>query len=78
MFPFAVGAIAQRAGVKVLMPIVLALLVVDLGLWLALPRQKRKRQGGQEEDAIDDVPVWERKLSGIVRRIIGLAEVRSD
>lgn len=49
MFPFAVGAIAQKAGVQVLMPIVVALLVVDLGLWLGLPRKGGSRTAQGEE-----------------------------
>ncbi|KAK4938248.1 hypothetical protein LTR66_015107 [Elasticomyces elasticus] len=43
LFPFAVGAIAQAKGVQVLQPIILALLVVDLGLWLGLPRMSKKQ-----------------------------------
>lgn len=43
LFPFAVGAIAQAKGVAVLQPIVLALLVVILLLWLALPRMETKK-----------------------------------
>lgn len=42
--PFAVGAIAQAKGVQVLMPIVLAMLVANLGVWRWLPNTK------QEED----------------------------
>ncbi|KAH9870349.1 hypothetical protein IAQ61_005823 [Plenodomus lingam] len=42
IFPFAVGAIAQAQGVQVLQPVVLALLVVIWGLWVALPRLHRK------------------------------------
>ena len=42
IFPFAVGAIAQAKGVQVLQPIILALLVVITGLWLCLPRFRRK------------------------------------
>ncbi|KAF2661369.1 MFS general substrate transporter [Lophiostoma macrostomum CBS 122681] len=42
IFPFAVGAIAQAKGVQVLQPIILALLVVVMGLWLSLPRFRRK------------------------------------
>ncbi len=38
VLPFAVGAIAQARGVKTLQPIVLALLVVLLGIWLCLPK----------------------------------------
>lgn len=32
------GAIAQAKGVQVLQPIILALLAVQLGLWLLLPK----------------------------------------
>jgi hypothetical protein len=43
--PFAVGAIAQVRGVQCLQPIVLAMIVVLLGLWLLLPRiQKHPHQ----------------------------------
>lgn len=38
LLPFAVGAIAQARGVQTLQPIVLALLVVLLAIWLSLPR----------------------------------------
>ncbi|TKA82369.1 hypothetical protein B0A55_01412 [Friedmanniomyces simplex] len=44
IFPFAVGAIAQRAGVQVLQPVVVALLVVIWGMWMGLPRMGRKRE----------------------------------
>lgn len=43
VFPFAVGAIAQVKGVKVLQPIILALLAVIWGLWLLLPRMSKKK-----------------------------------
>jgi len=42
ILPFAVGAIAQVKGVQVLQPIILALLVVILCLWLLLLRGGRK------------------------------------
>jgi fucose permease len=42
VFPFAIGAIASSKGVKVLQPIILALLVVLLGLWLSFPRLKKR------------------------------------
>ncbi|ETI24570.1 hypothetical protein G647_03939 [Cladophialophora carrionii CBS 160.54] len=42
VFPFAIGAIASSQGVKVLQPIILALLVVLLGLWLSFPRLKKR------------------------------------
>jgi fucose permease len=44
IFPFAVGAIAQVKGVKVLQPIVLGLFAVIWGLWLGLPRIHRKNE----------------------------------
>ena len=52
ILPFAVGAIAQAKGVKVLQPIVLALLVVDGALWLCLPLPMwvRKKKGGSKEN----------------------------
>lgn len=42
VFPFVIGAIASSKGVKVLQPIILALLVVLLGLWLSFPRVKKR------------------------------------
>ncbi|KAG8672719.1 hypothetical protein FPOAC2_06121 [Fusarium poae] len=43
ILPFAVGAIAQAKGVQVLQPIILAILVVLLGIWVCLPKiEKRK------------------------------------
>jgi len=44
IFPFAVGAIAQAKGVKVLQPIILALLAVIWVLWMCLPRMKRRKE----------------------------------
>lgn len=44
VLPFAVGAIAQAKGVRVLQPIVLALLAVLLALWLSLPRFSKKKE----------------------------------
>ncbi|PGH10096.1 hypothetical protein GX51_00363 [Blastomyces parvus] len=44
ILPFAVGAIAQVKGVKVLQPIVLAMLIVDAGIWLCLPSLSKKKQ----------------------------------
>lgn len=43
MFPFAVGAIAQAKGVKVLQPIIVALLAIIWLLWMGLPRMARKQ-----------------------------------
>ncbi|KAJ9617168.1 hypothetical protein H2200_000889 [Cladophialophora chaetospira] len=42
VFPFAIGAIASSKGVQVLQPIILALIVVLLGLWLIFPRVKKR------------------------------------
>ncbi|KAF8421639.1 MFS transporter [Tirmania nivea] len=41
ILPFAVGAIATKAGVQVLQPIILGLFVALLGLWVLLPRVPR-------------------------------------
>lgn len=43
VLPFAVGAIAQAKGVRVLQPIILAFLVVLLALWCMIPGGFRKR-----------------------------------
>lgn len=43
ILPFAVGAIAQSKGVKVLQPIVLAMLVVALGIWVLIPKLPKVR-----------------------------------
>ena len=43
VFPFAVGAIASAAGVKVLQPIVLAALVLCAVVWLLIPRLPKQR-----------------------------------
>ncbi|KAF2745526.1 MFS general substrate transporter [Sporormia fimetaria CBS 119925] len=44
IFPFVVGAIAQAKGVQVLQPIILAGLGAIFGLWLCLPRIRRKEE----------------------------------
>ncbi|KAJ0339834.1 hypothetical protein COL922a_004052 [Colletotrichum nupharicola] len=46
MFPFAIGAIAQSKGAQVLQPIIMAILVFSLALWLCLPGGFRR--GGLE------------------------------
>ncbi|KAI1624515.1 major facilitator superfamily domain-containing protein [Exophiala viscosa] len=43
IFPFAVGAIANAVGVKVLQPIILAMLVLALGVWMVIPRLPKQR-----------------------------------
>ena len=45
VLPFAVGAIASAAGVKVLQPIILAIIVLLLGLWLTLPKIPKDKHG---------------------------------
>ncbi|KAI4124035.1 MAG: hypothetical protein LQ347_005894 [Umbilicaria vellea] len=57
--PFIVGAIAQAKGVQVLMPIVLAMLVANLGVWMWLPNIK---QQGDEQPKRNR---WSLKLSGM-------------
>lgn len=52
IFPFAVGAIAQAKGVQVLQPIIMAMLVVLLFIWLLLPRVPKRRQDDTEDAAI--------------------------
>jgi fucose permease len=42
VFPFAIGAIAAKKGVAVLQPIILALIVVVLLVWLSFPRLKKR------------------------------------
>ncbi|KAM4066953.1 major facilitator superfamily protein [Hirsutella rhossiliensis] len=42
VLPFAVGAIAENHGVQVLQPIILAVLLFLIGVWLALPGGLRK------------------------------------
>jgi len=55
VFPFLVGAIAQRKGVKTLQPIILALLVVIAGLWVCMPRNGKKDEVESEEGREDVV-----------------------
>ena len=42
--PFAIGAIAQAKGVWVLMPVTLAMVIVDMGIWLLIPTLPKARQ----------------------------------
>lgn len=42
-FPFLTGAIAAKAGVKVLQPILVALLVSMVGLWACIPKVERRK-----------------------------------
>ena len=44
VFPFAVGAIAQAAGVKVLLPVVLGMLGGCWLLWIGLPRKWQQKR----------------------------------
>jgi fucose permease len=49
IFPFIVGAVAQRRGVKSLQPIILALFATITGLWLLLPRVGKKKNNWTSE-----------------------------
>jgi hypothetical protein len=52
VFPFIVGAIAQKKGVKTLQPIILALLAAIAALWVCMPRgggEKDHESGGESE-----------------------------
>ena len=42
VFPFMIGAVASTAGVQVLQPIVLALIVVVTVVWLSFPKIRKK------------------------------------
>ncbi|KAF2212853.1 hypothetical protein CERZMDRAFT_111866 [Cercospora zeae-maydis SCOH1-5] len=44
VIPFAVGAIANAVGVRALQPVILAILVVLLGMWLSLPKIPRVKR----------------------------------
>lgn len=44
IFPFIVGAAAQAKGVQVLQPIILAMLVVLLAVWLCFPKLPKRTQ----------------------------------
>jgi fucose permease len=51
IFPFIVGAIAQRKGVESLQPVILAILILIASLWMCLPKSGKKTHG--EENEID-------------------------
>jgi fucose permease len=51
LLPFAVGAIAQAKGVQVLMPIVLAMFVLDAAIWYMLPSLKKKNPVDSENSS---------------------------
>jgi nitrate/nitrite transporter NarK len=54
VFPFIVGAIAQKKGVKTLQPIILALLAAIAALWLCMPRGRGKdHENGEIERGFD-------------------------
>ncbi len=44
VIPFGVGAIASAAGVQALQPIILALLVILLAMWVSLPKIPRDKR----------------------------------
>jgi fucose permease len=49
IFPFIVGAIAQRKGVESLQPVILAILILIASLWMCLPNSGKKIQGEEAE-----------------------------
>lgn len=51
-FPFITGAIAKWAGIQVLQPMVLAMLVFCLGLWLLLPTRGPGVRAGRDSNAV--------------------------
>lgn len=57
LFPFIIGAIAQNTGVKNLQPVILALFIVIILLWLCLPRSGKKDhpEDTQESAEIEEV-----------------------
>ena len=44
LLPFLIGLLAQSSGVRVLQPIILALLATMLVVWLLFPRIDKKRE----------------------------------
>ena len=67
ILPFVVGAIAQAKGVQVLQPIVLALLIALMVLWLSLPRIKKpdktEKEGRLNQLIRKVVPSYRRRMS---------------
>lgn len=58
IFPFIVGAISSAKGVKVLQPIILALLLLISALWLMLPRLPQKDHGVGRDMKIQKLLSW--------------------
>lgn len=73
VFPFVVGAVAQRAGLKSLQPVILALLAVIAAMWLLLPRVGKRDGNGTERSEEDTsmtacgFPSWETVRRRVVR-----------
>lgn len=57
LFPFIIGAIAQHRGVKSLQPVIVALFVAMILLWICLPRAGRKDHDDTQESAEEIVAV---------------------
>ncbi|EOD44270.1 putative mfs protein [Neofusicoccum parvum UCRNP2] len=68
IFPFAVGVLAQAKGVRVLQPVVVALLAALLSVWALMPRLKKEKEGDAEEGAASGVEAWRRSVSSCVAR----------
>lgn len=70
IFPFAVGVLAQAKGVRVLQPVVVALLAALLSVWALMPRLKKEkeRERDAEEGAASGVEAWRRGVSSCVAR----------
>lgn len=52
VLPFGIGALAQAKGVTILQPVILAILVFCLILWLCLPKLVKVLPGSSSEDQI--------------------------
>lgn len=55
ILPFAIGSLAQAKGVSILQPIILAVLVVLLLLWLCFPKFDKKANG-EAPPGLDEAP----------------------
>ncbi|RDW65225.1 hypothetical protein BP5796_09917 [Coleophoma crateriformis] len=58
IFPFIVGAIASAKGVKVLQPVILALLALISALWLMLPRLPQKDHEAEAGKKLQEFWSW--------------------
>jgi fucose permease len=55
VFPFIVGAIAQKKGVKTLQPVVLGLLAAIAALWICMPRGKEKDHDSEHQNEMHNL-----------------------